>query len=114
MSGTDGISTQSVRAEFTKRAEVPRREMSDAEAFARTLAATKTKPDAETLKTGQRLLTDLEAKKEQYTFNAAVLAGQEAADNGDLDRRVDAIVRNAERADKIATTLRRTLATFKP
>ena len=107
--------TASLRAHFAKKAELPARQIENAESFIGTLdklAAAGQKPDAATVATGKDLLKALDDKTQVFMFNAAVLAGQEAATDGDLDRKIAKISEGLELAQGTSDRLRQTLARF--
>jgi hypothetical protein len=107
--------TAGLRVHFAKKAELPARQIESAESFIDTLdklAAAGQKPDATTVADGKALLKTLDDKTQLFMFNAAVLAGQEAATDKELDRKIAKISEGLERAQDTSDRLRQTLARF--
>ena len=107
--------TASLRAHFAKKAELPARQIQSAESFIETLdklSAAGQKPDAATVASGKDLLKALDDKTQVFMFNAAVLAGQDASTEGELDRKLAKISEGLERAQDTSDRLRQTLARF--
>jgi len=105
---TDSRSVDSsLAAVFAAKAVVPKKQIAEAEQFLSHLnnnAAAKPDPT-----TGKRVLQDLEAQTELYEFHAAILAGQEASSDRDLDRRVDTIAKTIAPAEAASNRLREAL-----
>ena len=105
MTETRDIGT--IRNHFSLKAELPKKTIQQAEQFLGHLADTT--PTAKDVSTGQKLLSTLQEKIELYEFQAAVLAGQQASSESDLDNRVSAIAKSAEQAERTTERLRTTL-----
>lgn len=105
MTETRDIGT--IRNHFSLKAELPKKTIQQAEQFLGHLA--ETTPTAKDVSTGQKLLNTLQEKIELYEFQAAVLAGQQASSESDLDNRVSAIAKSAEQAERTTERLRSTL-----
>ncbi len=95
---------------FSLKAELPQKTIKQAKEFLGHLA--ETTPTATDVATGHQLLTTLEEKTELYAFHAAVLAGQEASSDKDLDTRVTAIAKSSEQAERTTERLRTALKAF--
>jgi hypothetical protein len=101
-----------LRAEFAKKAVLPRKQIAAAESFINQLTETMAqglKPSAETLQHGEKLLRKIENQTEIFMFNAAILAGQEASSDGELDRKLQAISDGIDKAESTSLRLRETL-----
>lgn len=104
-----------LRTLFAEKAVLPRRQIADAEKFIDQLKDTIAKggmPSADDITKGQKLLERLQNQTEIFGFNAAILAGQEAATEGDLDRKLQAISNGITRAQNTSERLRETLKSF--
>ena len=108
---TDSRSVDSsLAAVFAAKAVVPKKQIAEAEQFLTHLSSNDAgKPDPQT---GKKVLQDLEAQTELYEFHAAVLAGQEASSERDLDRRVDTIAKTIAPAEAASSRLREALKTI--
>ncbi len=89
-------------------AAVPKKQIADAEQFVQLLTGS-AKPTANDVKAGKKVLADLDAQKELYEFQAAILAGQQATTESDLDRRVNAIAKTIRPAEVASDKLREAL-----
>ncbi|MDI1228259.1 MAG: hypothetical protein PSY14_11300 [bacterium] len=96
-----------IRNHFSLKAELPKKTIKQAEQFLGHLS--ETTPTAKDITTGHQLLTTLQEKTELYEFQAAVLAGQQASSEKDLDTRVSAIAKSAEQAERTTERLRSAL-----
>lgn len=109
-----GVSAQGkLTAAFT--AVQPHKQLAAAEAFLSTLrdmSQSGAKPSADTLSSGQKLLQDLEHKHEDYLYRSAILAGQEAGSNRELDSKVQTITKEAEHVERTTRKLRSVLHAF--
>ncbi len=105
MTETRDIGT--IRNHFSLKAELPKKTIEKAEQFLGHLS--ESKPTPKDVTTGHKLLTTLEQKTELYEFHAAVLAGQQASSETDLDTRVTAIAKSAEQAERTTERLRNAL-----
>ena len=104
------VDSSGLKAAFAAKAVVPRTQIAQAEQFLTHLSAhTDAKPDVQT---GHKVLQDLETHTELYEFNAAILAGQEASSERDLDRRVDTIAKTIAPAEAASSRLREALKTI--
>ena len=92
------------------KAAVPKKQIADAEQFLNLLQGTQ--PSANDVQTGKKVLADLDAQKELYEFQAAVLAGQEAKSDSDLDRRVNTIAQTIRPAEVASDKLRDALKAY--
>lgn len=113
MTTTSG--TSKMRTDFEQKAVLPEKQLKDAETFVSQLskfAAQGTKPAADVIDSGRTMLASLEAQTEVFMFHAAVLAGQEAASDKDLNAKIDAVEQNAVRAEQTTAKLRSALKTF--
>lgn len=99
---------QGMRAQFTQKATLPKKDVAAANMFLDHLHDAG-KPTPKDVARGQKILHKLEAKTELYEFYAAVRAGQEASDESDLENRVNAIVKSVETVEKTKENLRRAL-----
>ena len=104
---TDTRDIGTIRNHFSLKAELPKKTIAQAEKFLDQLDTGA--PTPKTVKTGQQLLSTLQEKIELYEFQAAVLAGQQASSESDLDNRVSAIAKSAEQAERTTERLRTTL-----
>jgi hypothetical protein len=107
--------TATLRAEFAKNAVLPRKQIAAAEKFISHLSqsvAQGLKPSPEDLQAGEKLLKRIENQTEIFMFNAAILAGQEAATDGDLERKLQAISDGIDQAESTSSRLRETLKEF--
>jgi len=113
MTATTGSSK--MRADFAQKAVLPEKQLKDAETFVNALskfAEQGTKPAAEVIDSGRHMLETLERQTEDFMFRAAVLAGQEAASDKELNAKIDAVARDAARAEQTTTKLRSVLKSF--
>ena len=104
-----------LRAEFAKNAVLPRKQIAAAEKFISHLTqsiAQGLTPSAEDLQAGQKLLRRIENQTEIFMFNAAILAGQEASTDTDLDRKLQAISDGIDQAEATSSRLLETLKSF--
>jgi hypothetical protein len=112
---TDAIVSAESKLKTAFAAAKPQKQIAAAEAFISTirdLSETGSKPTPATLKSGEKLLNTLEQQAEVYLFQAAVLAGQEAGSEGELDRKVQSIGKEAERVETTTRQLRSMLQSF--
>ncbi len=112
---TTGSAPETLRAHFSKKAVLPQRHLEKAEAFIATLhqkAESGTAPSVQDRKIGQNILRTLENKTELFLFNSAVLAGQDAASEADIETRLGAIHAGIERVNQTSDRLRKTLESF--
>lgn len=102
------INPAAIRTQFARNATPPREQMQDAAQFLDTVKRTgAVAPNM--VAQGERLLKTLDERTEAYSFHAAILAGQEAASDTDLDSRLKEIVDGVEQAEKMSRKLRETL-----
>lgn len=102
----------SLRAQFAKNAVLPKKQIAAAEEFINHVsAATRAggKLTENDLVHGRSLLESIENQTEIFLFNAAILAGQEAGNEKDLDRKIAAISNGLNRAKDTTERLRETL-----
>lgn len=99
-----------MRAHFMQKANLPKKQIAEANFFLSHIKDAGHPTQAE-VQTGRQLLQTLEARTELYEFYAAVRAGQEAASDSELDKRVTAIAKSVEPAEKATENLRRVLET---
>lgn len=107
--------TSKMRTDFGQKAVLPEKQLKDAEKFVSQLskfAAQGTTPSAEVIDSGRHMLSSLEEQTEVFMFHAAVLAGQEAASDKDLNAKIEAVAQNADRAEQTTAKLRSALKTF--
>ena len=101
-----------LRAEFAKKAVLPRKQIAAAETFIHQLTETMAqglKPSPETLQHGEKLLRRIENQTQIFMFNAAILAGEESTSDGELDRKLQAISDSIDQAESTSLRLRETL-----
>lgn len=104
-----------MRTDFAQKAVLPEKQLKDAETFVNALSKfveQGTKPAADVIDSGRHMLETLEQQTEVFMFHAAVLAGQEAASDKDLNAKIDAVAQNVARAEQTTTKLRSALKTF--
>lgn len=104
-----------LRAEFAKNAVLPRKQIAAVEKFLDHLnqsVAQGQKPSADDLKKGAKLLEGIQNQTEIFMFNAAILAGQEASTDRDLDRKLQAISDGIDQAEATSRRLQETLKSF--
>jgi hypothetical protein len=104
-----------LRAEFAKNAVLPRKQMAAAQKFIDQLnesMAQGVKPSAADLQAGQKLLKKIENQTEIFMFNAVILAGQDSKNDGELDRKLQAISDGIDQAETTSERLREVLETF--
>ena len=110
------VSAQSgIRAHFAEKAVLPKRDLARAETFIKEVQghlANGAKPPENTVLEGKDLLNTLDDQVEIYAFNAAILAGQAATSEKDLEKQVETIARSLEQAQLTTERLRSTLAAF--
>jgi len=102
----------SLRAQFAKNAVLPKKQIAAAEEFMNHVSAATRSGDKLTendLIHGRSLLESIENQTEIFLFNAAILAGQEAGNEKDLDRKIAAISNGVTRAKDTTDRLRETL-----
>jgi hypothetical protein len=112
---TDSIMSADSKLKTAFAAAKPQKQIAAAEAFISTirdLSETGSKPTPATLKSGEKLLNTLEQQAEVYLFHAAVLAGQEAGSEGELEHKVQSIGKEAERVENTTRQLRNVLQSF--
>jgi len=112
---TGSNSSSKMRADFAQKAVLPEKQLKDAETFVHTLSqfvAKGTRPDAAVIDSGRKMLETLEQQTEVFMFHAAVLAGQEADSDRELDAKIDAVARNVAKAEQTTTKLRSALKSF--
>jgi hypothetical protein len=104
-----------LRSLFAEKAVLPRKQIAAAEKFISHLKDTIAQggtPSPEDLSAGRRLLERLQNQTEIFEFNAAILAGQDSASEGDLDRKLRVISNGIDRAQSTSERLRETLKSF--
>lgn len=106
MTETHDVST--LRTQFAKKAVLPEKQIARAREFLSHLTESP-KPTPTDLRTGQKILHSLEHRTELFEFHAAVLAGQEAVSEKELEQRVNDIARSAEVAEQTTDRLREAL-----
>ena len=114
MADTPGA-TATLRDAFAKNAVLPRKQIAAAEKFISHLTETIAQgltPSPEDVQAGKKLLQKIENQTEIFMFNAAILAGQEADTDGDLDRKLQAISDGIDLAEATSSRLRDTLKSF--
>ncbi|MDD9900681.1 MAG: hypothetical protein OXT65_06855 [Alphaproteobacteria bacterium] len=100
-----------LRAQFSAHTRLVKTQAKEAKAFINLI--TKGEPiSPETAKKGQELLQNMESGLEVERFNRAVLAGQEALDEADLDARVDKISKALHKTTLTTERLRAALETL--
>jgi len=112
---TDSVMSADSKLRTAFAAAKPNKQLAAAEAFISTIrdmTETGAKPNPATIKSGEKLLTNLEQQAEVYLYQAAVLAGQEAGSDGDLSRRVETIGREADRVETTTRQLRSMLQAY--
>lgn len=113
MTATTG--TSKMRSDFAHKALLPEKQLKDAETFVSQLSKfveKGTKPTPDVIDSGRHMLETLEQQTEVFMFHAAVLAGQEAASDKDLNAKIEAVEQNVARAEQTTTKLRSALKTF--
>ena len=113
MTATTG--TSKMRSDFGQKAVLPEKQLKDAETFVTQLSKfveQGTKPSADVIDSGRNMLTTLEEQTEVFMFHAAVLAGQEASSDKELNAKIEAVEQNAVRAEQTTAKLRSALKTF--
>ncbi|MDE1151316.1 MAG: hypothetical protein PW788_02170 [Micavibrio sp.] len=103
---------QGLSATFAAKAVVPKKQIADAEQFLSLIGNAKAVPTQTDVQKGKQLLSDLDDKTELYEFNAAILAGQEATNDKDLEQRVDTIAKSIRPAEVASDRLREALKTL--
>lgn len=104
-----------LRAEFAKNAVLPRKQLAAAQKFIDQLnesMAQGQKPSEADLQAGQKLLKKIENQTEIFMFNAVILAGQDARNDGELDSKLQAISDGIDLAESTSNRLRETLKSF--
>ncbi len=99
-------------AAFAKNATPPAEDLKKANRFLETLQelqSTGTKPTADHVSEGAKLLHDLQAKAEDFLFRAAVGAGIHATSENDIERQIQQISKEAETLQLTTDRLRKTL-----
>lgn len=111
---TETHDIQTLRAHFAKKAVLPKTQIAQARKFLDHLTETTLNggPSVKDVRAGQKILHTLEEKTELFEFHAAILAGQEASNEKDLDRRVKAIAKSAQVAEDTTSRLREALKTI--
>lgn len=101
-----------VSSHFSQRAATAKHSIEQAENFAAELAATVAKggkPSESIVKSGRDILRNLDEQVELYAFNAAILAGQIATNDDEINRQVATLERGVEHAEQTSARLRSTL-----
>jgi hypothetical protein len=107
--------TATLRAQFAKNAVLPRRHIAAAEQFIHHVSETIKSggmPSQQDIQQGQKLLRQIENRTEIYMFNAAILAGQDASTESDLERKLEAISNGITQAQSTSERLREALKKF--
>lgn len=112
---TATTSTSKMRSDFAQKAVLPETQIEAAEKFVSQLSKLTqggAPPSDKVIKSGKELLQNLEQQTEVFMFHAAVLAGQEASTDTDLDTKIEAVEQSVARAEQTTTKLRSALKTF--
>lgn len=112
---TATTSTSKMRTDFAQKAVLPETQIEAAEKFVSQLSKLTqggAPPSDKVIKSGKELLQNLEQQTEVFMFHAAVLAGQEASTDTDLDTKIEAVEQSVARAEQTTTKLRSALKTF--
>lgn len=109
------VATVTLRAQFAKNAVLPRRQIAAAEKFITHLSDTIASggtPSAKDIQLGKKLLQQIENQTTIFEFSAVILAGQDFATEGDLDRKLQSISDGIQKAQSTSEKLRETLKSF--
>jgi len=103
---------QGLSAAFAAKAVVPKKQIAEAQQFLSMINNANTVPSETVVQKGKQVLSDLDNHTELYEFNAAILAGQQATNESDLEQRVNTIAKSIQPAEAASEQLRAALKTL--